>query len=967
MNLIAVVPTFVLLATSTAVNTKEDEPCGLWVAKSTIPGANLGMFNGDDAIEIGGTVDWDQVAIPLHEVEWHNGGFKDNRHVRKNWLEYWMMFTIEPFEFGIEMEVSEDNGVFASGAGALVNCHFALNSVDEPVTLSYDSLQLHRSKDPGCGAFSGYHKYQCPTIRKIPAGAEIFGSYGENWFIERHEKLGDVPFERDWEAADEFLNDYKTFLSQHGQHISEDLKNIFFNLFKETQVEDFDAKMIDFAQLCASRKIDHNVQKEMVNLLEKCLDLEFRTIEALPRSLSDLQEALEIGIFELEQRKATRSKEWLRENGKCLDNIIPGNSTIPQAGRGAFAARFIPEGGLVGHAPLLHAPDKSMFNMYAEMADGSGRRDISQMIGSQVLVNYCFGHRHSSMLLCPYGSTTPYINHSSKESNAKIIWAKDTQWFDEECLKKTPEALLNQVSTCLAIDYIATRDIREGEEVLIDYGAEWEESWNNHLRSWTPTEGSEGYERASVLNGKKESIRTKDEQIKDPYPDNVASFCHDGDDDAWYPCDIIERIEVGDTILYNVNLYIKFESGEIEKTPLHGLGVEDILLVDRLSTGDEFLPNAFRHSMAIPDDMFPEIWMNTIDGTCSTEEDYTSCSDDQREEVKAEPTREHVDNDGEFKASPLEPGEIQPVVWRDTGEEVNKYAVRIGIQPKLTRELRAYADLLGITDIYWSLEYTNPIAPGNYRLLELRYGDKRKNQWYINRPESKWNSNMHWAGPADEYGHEEYLKILAAGGFDEVLEAVGNYYNLDGLFVQGVGFIGVSHCSRGYIHQDMTETGGKFFNVLIPLMLVEGAAPEFILQDDHGRIGAAKYAYSEAFMVGDDAYHGTEACDYRSTKGMRMGASIYIADINNSNAEIITSDTTTIFPVPEDIAWAMAQKGRHWGGNNSLVGDRGRKSFEIEDEWESCPELVKQGMCETDIWNTRLNCVKSCNIYMEGV
>ena len=129
MNLIAVVPTFVLLATSTAVNTKEDEPCGLWVAKSTIPGANLGMFNGDDAIEIGGTVDWDQVAIPLHEVEWHNGGFKDNRHVRKNWLEYWMMFTIEPFEFGIEMEVSEDNGVFASGAGALVNCHFALNSV----------------------------------------------------------------------------------------------------------------------------------------------------------------------------------------------------------------------------------------------------------------------------------------------------------------------------------------------------------------------------------------------------------------------------------------------------------------------------------------------------------------------------------------------------------------------------------------------------------------------------------------------------------------------------------------------------------------------------------------------------------------------------------------------------------------------------------------------------------------------
>jgi hypothetical protein len=40
--------------------------------------------------------------------------------------------------------------------------------------------------------------------------------------------------------------------------------------------------------------------------------------------------------------------------------------------------------------------------------------------------------------------------------------------------------------------------------------------------------------------------------------------------------------------------------------------------------------------------------------------------------------------------------------------------------------------------------------------------------WYIQRPESHWKSNMHWISPADEAGHEDYLRFLSAGGFDSV-------------------------------------------------------------------------------------------------------------------------------------------------------------------------------------------------------
>ena len=47
-----------------------------------------------------------------------------------------------------------------------------------------------------------------------------------------------------------------------------------------------------------------------------------------------------------------------------MDNIKVGNSTNPDAGRGAFANRFIPQGGLVAPAPLIHIRDYNSFKMF---------------------------------------------------------------------------------------------------------------------------------------------------------------------------------------------------------------------------------------------------------------------------------------------------------------------------------------------------------------------------------------------------------------------------------------------------------------------------------------------------------------------------------------------------------------------------------------------------------------------------
>ena len=72
-----------------------------------------------------------------------------------------------------------------------------------------------------------------------------------------------------------------------------------------------------------------------------------------------------MGIKETELEGSIRPVDWLRINGKCLDNLRPGVSNIEGAGRGAFATRFIPQGDLVAPAPLIHIPYKEAVLMHS--------------------------------------------------------------------------------------------------------------------------------------------------------------------------------------------------------------------------------------------------------------------------------------------------------------------------------------------------------------------------------------------------------------------------------------------------------------------------------------------------------------------------------------------------------------------------------------------------------------------------
>jgi hypothetical protein len=269
----------------------------------------------------------------------------------------------------------------------------------------------------------------------------------------------------------------------------------------------------------------------------------------------------------------------------------------------------------------------------------------------------------------------------------------------------------------------------------------------------------------------------------------------------------------------------------------------------------------------------------------------------ERKDLGGYPKNYWIESDedptGDFEQEPLAPGQIEQIRWKEDGTVVANNAYVMGLPPSVREVLLEYCERMGITERFRNLTSRGKaLRPGQEEEVVLNNGLK----WYIQRPESKWKSNMHWISPNNAESQDDYLKALSAAGFDKVLQSVGQKFGMDGLAAYHITFIAVSRCTQGYLHYDVSETDNKVFNVIIPLILADETGPELDLREDGSidpdDVGKLRYQYDVASMLGDDAYHATSAVDYRASKEMRMAATIYIADINEENIEDILEDYT---------------------------------------------------------------------------
>ena len=213
-----------------------------------------------------------------------------------------------------------------------------------------------------------------------------------------------------------------------------------------------------------------------------------------------------------------------------------------------------------------------------------------------------------------------FVNHNQTLANVRLTWGDPVRGNHMPRLLEAPLRELEADKTAkLAFEMVATRDIKDGDEIFLDYGDAWETAWNEHVKNWKPVRGAEDYVPAFELEQSEERLRTEFEQMTNPYPPNVEiqvldQFFHKG----WERQYKKELKRTDERRSVDILRYEETDEGEFLYTVVEhwedelyeGLPREAFRFVDLPHTTDIFLPNSFRHDIGIPDDMFPEAWKN---------------------------------------------------------------------------------------------------------------------------------------------------------------------------------------------------------------------------------------------------------------------------------------------------------------------------------------------------------------------
>ena len=316
------------------------------------------------------------------------------------------------------------------------------------------------------------------------------------------------------------------------------------------------------------------------------------------------------------------SLEYLTTNGFCMDNMRPKKSRIKGAGRGAFATRDLLEKSVVAPVPvaLIHRDELSKPNALNQQ---------------QLLLNYCLGHQSSDWLLFPFSPIVNLVNHYN-EPNVELRWSAASNYNHSI-------AEIDPTSTML-LELVATRPIKMGEEIYLDYGRDWEDSWWKHVREiWKPID--KHYTPSYVMDDAIKMIRTEQEQKDHPYPENIFTSCFyrysdrseeerntakkERSNDSltsfkWKltkglydlknlrPCRLLKRMEdKSGRSGYGVRMLNRPGLSEEETIPKGETHIVThvpraaIRFSDKAGTTDQHLKNAFRHEIGLPDDLVP--------------------------------------------------------------------------------------------------------------------------------------------------------------------------------------------------------------------------------------------------------------------------------------------------------------------------------------------------------------------------
>lgn len=615
----------------------DDEPvttsCGLYIAPSTLPHANLGLFAGREFSEDVAVGPAD-IMIPVGYNERSDNGVMIDAY---GWSDWTLGFAAKALP-SLQEEGSSAKSMIL-GHGLIANCIHGLANIDYS-TVIHDA-NLGTGPFPLEGSFTPYHGIKAKSTRKIDAFSEIFLSYCED----------KSSFQKEYEnilVLDQLLDDY--FKVTDGKPIiSENFAQSLLLLIQERQeFNTSDTPLIvgPILELLSGTTVGEGFKKDLWRIIRKTLDPVSRDkFPSNPKELESIRSSG--GLLKFLNKQHTRSKKWLANNGLCVDYLRMGGSTILEAGRGVFSRISLTKDSIITPCPLIQMHHKVLEKKVVRKHSSSGHVEVRQT--DKLILNYCFGHEKSSVRLCPYGSASHLINHSIEKANAKIRWSISPMMNSSRLMLSTEDLLSMKTPANLLFDIVATRDILPGEEIFMDYGPAWQNSWNQYQEEWNAAFGwsSSNHSGADVLLHADQLI-TADPSLRTAcwynFEDATAATHAPQEQEqhlyftglnstqvpilfdwvytsppTWtlgglYPCDLItHETDTSGHTWFTAKIgpfqnKPNFDSRVVQMIPRHAI----VLVNEKWGETErkKTAPPPFRQYIGIPDEIFPQTWID---------------------------------------------------------------------------------------------------------------------------------------------------------------------------------------------------------------------------------------------------------------------------------------------------------------------------------------------------------------------
>lgn len=456
--------------------------------------------------------------------------------------------------------------------------------------------------------------------------------------------------------------------------------------------------------------------------------------------------------------------------------------------------------------------------------------DRSTMIAEELLLNYAYGHPDSPMLLVPNAPMANFINHGGQEeANVQIRWPEPLsktgrlfEWaytrskediYDDNFESTNHNAWLKdhpidvmEKSGKLAFEYVALRDIKDGEEIMIDYGDLW--------------------------------------------------------DDAWY----------------------KFQ----RRHPYARAGY-------------------FRHSIEVPEGFYPDKWLNVSD-------------------------KYEIAELQDLENNPLQPGVALPMTYAHNGKAVSpKYGYVIGLPKGLSDRFLEYSERIGVIELYRKLlteqvgfqlksdQFTS-YKPGT--LTNTNTSEDMEMEFFAQKYKaSQYKFDMHFVAAWNEAARKSVIDGLGDVGFDLALQGLGERFGYDRMTCFHASWMGMTHCDQAKMHSDIYATNDKSWNIIFPLITVEGTDAELnVMAEDMNVIIGVHYLKDVAYAMGDFGYHQTRPSrwgkdDLKESEKtpIRVVFGAYCSQIDESNIAMIRHIYDGDDPAPfADQFTELPLKEVHW-------------------------------------------------------